>query len=269
MASEWAPNEAETLSRLLADLETAPNGVDFIYDLLAMLAIRHHLADVSVVIEDEARGQHVFSLGSLASLDSVGDGMTAGTEVPSADSLPRIVTVPADGLATSLKQAAERLCSIALALETARHDAAHDPLTALANRHAFDSALDKATAESERYGWQFSLVIFDLDHLKAVNDSRGHQAGDELLRSFGACLRQSVRTGDTAARIGGDEFAVILGNTGRIEVEAFVTRLRRHVQSEAPDAEFAAGAASSPDDATRPDDLFRLADLRLYEAKDA
>jgi diguanylate cyclase (GGDEF)-like protein len=269
VTSEWAPNEAETLSRLLAGLETAPSGVDYIYDLLRLLAARHHLADVSVVVEDEARGQHVFSLGSLSSIDPGRDDTTTGIEVPPADSPPRIITVPADGLATSLKQAAERLCSIALALETARHDAAHDPLTALANRHAFDSALDKATAQSERYGWQFSLVILDLDHLKAVNDTRGHQAGDELLRSFGDCLRRSVRVGDTAARIGGDEFAVILGNTGRIEVDAFLTRLRRHVQSEAPDAEFAAGAASSPDDATRPDDLFRLADLRLYEAKDA
>jgi diguanylate cyclase (GGDEF)-like protein len=99
-----------------------------------------------------------------------------------------------------------------------------------------------------------------------VNDRVGHVVGDDLLRSFGCALRRSVRSGDTAARIGGDEFAIILCNAESTEVLAFTERLRSPLVS-APDLDFTFGTATSPRDSTDPAELYRIADARLYEKK--
>ena len=72
--------------------------------------------------------------------------------------------------------------------------------------------ISASAVRSARYGWAFTLVLCDLNNFKAVNDRSGHAFGDDILRQFGFALRLSVRQGDTAARIGGDEFAVILSN---------------------------------------------------------
>ena len=158
-------------------------------------------------------------------------------------------------------------CLLAFSSHLARFSAAHDHLTKLANRRSFDEALEIAAARSARYNWSFTLILIDLDHFKAINDRSGHDVGDEMLREFGFALRQAVRQGDVAARVGGDEFAVILSAAEGHESSGFTERLRGHLRSVGNPVEFTIGTATSPRDSTNALELQRIADARLIEKK--
>lgn len=108
-------------------------------------------------------------------------------------------------VASHLRHAAE--------FERKEHESRHDMLTDLANRRAYEERLSREIARSDRYGLPLSLVVFDLDGFKAINDSRGHPAGDEALRRVAGLLRE-LRTADECFRVGGDEFALLLAGTG-------------------------------------------------------
>jgi diguanylate cyclase (GGDEF)-like protein/PAS domain S-box-containing protein len=150
----------------------------------------------------------------------------------------------------------------------------HDPLTDLANRALLSDRLRQAIARQDRQPDPFALLLLDLDGFKLVNDSLGHQAGDEVLlaiaRRFQGCLRAS----DTVARLGGDEFAVLLENTTGLEAvsvaEQLLTELRRSVQVHdhtiSPDASVGIALSTGRDTA---ESMLRNADLAMYAAKDA
>ena len=149
--------------------------------------------------------------------------------------------------------------------------AEHDPLTRLLNRRAFNERLEQEVARSMRYGHPMALVLCDLNGFKALNDRNGHAAGDEALEVVGAVLTSALRTADAAFRIGGDEFALILPETGDEDARAAVDRV-----SDAMAAAFAArneelaagfGVAVCPRDGDDPRPLFRAADRAMYAAK--
>jgi diguanylate cyclase (GGDEF)-like protein len=100
-----------------------------------------------------------------------------------------------------------------------------DPLTGCLNRRGFDQALAREVARSERAGSDMALLALDLDHFKDVNDTFGHPAGDEVLRALGALLVQTARAGDVVARIGGEEFAIILPDTSSAGAFQVASRL--------------------------------------------
>src|SRR5207247_6803449 len=127
----------------------------------------------------------------------------------------------------------------------------------------------QAVSRSLRYGWPFALMLLDLNSFKSVNDRLGHAAGDGTLRVVGVELRHSLRAGDIAARIGGDEFALILANGGPELLRPLLDRLDEAVNMVVPGAgaSFAAGLACFPDEATDEESLVRLADERLYATK--
>jgi len=243
---------------MLDELANAEAGIGFIYSVLDLLAKRYGLSDATVVLSNDQLGTQAFRLGrrqvdvdALAHLEGING----------------VVTVPGDVVPDVVRDAVRSVCQLSLSLHLARYGAANDPLTNIANRRTFDAALQTASVQSSRYGWAFTLVLIDLNEFKAVNDSVGHAVGDDLLRSFGYALRSSVRSGDTAARIGGDEFAVILCNAEGAEVASFIERLRSMVVPTGAPISFSVGTATAPKDSTDPTELYRIADARLYEKK--
>ena len=104
--------------------------------------------------------------------------------------------------------------------------ATHDPLTALLNRNGFDSALQQAWDSTQQTGVQHCLLYLDLDQFKLVNDTSGHQAGDELLRQLAAAMRRAVRGSDVVARLGGDEFGFLLHEVSASVGEQLAEKLR-------------------------------------------
>ena len=105
-----------------------------------------------------------------------------------------------------------------------------DSLTQLLNRRAFREALDTAVAATSNNPEPLSVVIFDLDHFKQINDVLGHDAGDAALRRLSTLLRQALRERDRAGRLGGDEFAVVLPQTGPSEAHVWCEALRRSIE---------------------------------------
>jgi diguanylate cyclase (GGDEF)-like protein len=142
------------------------------------------------------------------------------TDAAAADPPPP--TSPADAAALAQENAALRaeLAALRARLAEAEGLADRDALTPLLNRRAFVRELARMLAAVERYGGQASLVYFDLDGLKALNDRFGHAAGDAALRTVAGELIGNVRASDAAGRMGGDEFAVILTQTNGFQAEA-------------------------------------------------
>jgi len=139
-----------------------------------------------------------------------------------------------------------------------------DPLTQLLNRRGFAIANERAFAALSRHGRPVTLVVIDLDYLKAYNDENGHQAGDELLCWVGRQLSASVRAGDAVARLGGDEFAVLLPDTSPGDAAPVVARLSADLADRAPHC---LGVATAPQHGASFDDLYRSADAALYQRK--
>ena len=139
-----------------------------------------------------------------------------------------------------------------------QRDALIDPLTGLLNRRALLRNLEGEAGRATRLGQTFSVMFVDIDGLKDVNDRHGHRAGDAVLVQLAEAITAVLRRGDTAYRIGGDEFVVILPGTTFGSVEPFVARLEA---AGAP--AFSWGAASYPDDAGSIDDVLDKADNQL------
>ena len=157
-----------------------------------------------------------------------------------------------------------------------RHLADHDPLTGLVNRRGLESELERQLARVERYGDRGALLVLDLDHFKTVNDTLGHEAGDQLIVSVAEILTERLRSSDIVARLGGDEFAVLLPEADLEAAEAVARQLvtdvhdhaivsggqmPRHVTASIGVTTFHQGLAGG-------EEALVNADLAMYEAKE-
>jgi diguanylate cyclase (GGDEF)-like protein/PAS domain S-box-containing protein len=167
---------------------------------------------------------------------------------------------------TEQKQAEERI----------QHVAHHDSLTGLPNRLLFNDRLGQAISLARRDARQFALLYLDLDKFKPVNDTLGHDAGDQLLRSVAERIREQVRESDTVARVGGDEFTVILRDISSREdaaavaskiIAAIATPFRLGSQTRTVEIGTSIGIAVYPGDADQHEALIKIADAAMYSAK--
>jgi diguanylate cyclase (GGDEF)-like protein len=152
-----------------------------------------------------------------------------------------------------------------------RNAALTDPLTDLPNRRALEGAFTREAARQARDQRPFTLLLLDLDRFKQLNDEHGHKAGDRALCDVAGLLLEHARPVDTAARIGGDEFALLLAQTDRAEATEVRLRLTRAIHEHAVASEWPAGVSigisSSEEDGASMDAMMRHADMRLYAAK--
>lgn len=149
-----------------------------------------------------------------------------------------------------------------------------DSLTGVANRRHFLGRVAEELKRIKRYGGNCALIMLDLDHFKRVNDSRGHAAGDSVLRHFTTLVQDHLRSSDLLGRLGGEEFAVFLPETGLEGVVGFAERVRRHTESEPATSEkgqiaytVSVGVTLLDTLDASPDDALARADEALYRAK--
>lgn len=218
--------------------------------LAQALAPRHepvHAEDAAAALEAARSGRFDAALLALAApgADALATLERLRADVASAELPTLLLTVPAGEAARlrTLELGADLLppaCSpvelaarldqaihLARATRALRDEAQTDPLTGLPNRRALEARLHEELRRARRYGTPLACVMADLDHLKAINDSLGHAAGDQALQGMAAVLRGGLRDTDFAARAGGDEFLLLLPHTSAEEACLLAERVRR------------------------------------------
>jgi two-component system, cell cycle response regulator len=150
-----------------------------------------------------------------------------------------------------------------------------DGLTQVFNRRYFLEQLDREVSRAKRYRRELSLILFDIDRFKGINDSYGHLAGDYVLKQLATVIKGKIRREDILARYGGEEFAIVLEGTDRAGARQLAERIRQEVAQQSfasPKGNFQAtlsiGVASYPDDGREKADIIARADQSLYAAKD-
>jgi diguanylate cyclase (GGDEF)-like protein len=170
--------------------------------------------------------------------------------------------------ARSREEQAQELHALAVRLEA---EATRDGLTSCLNRRGFDVAIQAEVSRATRYARPMSLLLIDVDHLKAINDGRGHAGGDAALQQVAAALRQAGRPNDVAARLGGDEFALLIPETGIAGALELAERTHAVLRTTTSAAHVmvSIGAAELSSEITTANQLMRAADTALYAAKRA
>lgn len=147
-----------------------------------------------------------------------------------------------------------------------------DGLTGVLNRRAWLALAGVELANGIRYGYRLAVLVIDLDHFKLVNDSRGHEAGDQALQFFARALQSACRTGDLVCRYGGEEFCVLINRADLASTKAFDRRIRAYLAEASPrelgyPLNYSAGITISASDDETIEAMLRRADVALYSAK--
>lgn len=231
-----------------------------------------------------------YQLGSKDGLQLIREAIAAGCRTPivflTADSSPQVdieamnagaldYLVKGEITPRSLERSLRYALKLGETLEALRQLATRDQLTGLLNRREFDRIMAEEAERSRRFGHPLALVMLDIDHFKAVNDTHGHLAGDAVLREVAKTLTSQLRTVDRVARIGGEEFALVLVQTGRSAATEVAQRVVKAVAASPVMIEsgvslrltVSAGLAVLPEDVSWLELLIGAADRSLYAAK--
>lgn len=187
-----------------------------------------------------------------------------------------VMTMFTSALDARMQSQTARLArSLQVANDELKHSAFRDPLTGLCNRLVLEDRLDHAVVRAERHGGRIAVLFVDLDGFKPINDSFGHTAGDAVLQEVAARLRALTREGDTVARIGGDEFVLLLEDApddtfAEVIARRTLTMLGRPFALEGREVQLSCsiGVSMAPDHGS-PDKLITRADAAMYMAKHA
>ena len=259
---------ADAITRVRGEEELVARGLRVLLRLTGAGSAHIELGDERRSLpEDAAPPQEAFghslSLPLVVRDERIGSVTLHREDAPFAGDAQRLVGLLADQLAVGVHHVRD--------LREKTHQALRDPLTGIYNRRVLLDHLARELASAAREDGEVALTLLDIDDFKAINDVHGHDAGDEVLRRVAACGRDVVRPGDTFARIGGEEFALLTPGAGAQEALVVAERLRRAVAAldVLPDraVTVSAGVAAWPADAPDEDALRRAADLALYRAK--
>ena len=226
-----------------------------------------HLVDQTSVFPPSADPD-----GFLAAFALAGDG-AAGESERLKLYLSRPVTAEKRQILNFCLQQLSTRITEARHLKALEKDARLDSLSGLGNRRYFDEALQAESARADRYRHALSLILLDLDHFKKINDSFGHQTGDLVLKELGRVLASELRASDIACRYGGEEFAIILPETGLREGRQIAERIRRAIARLTLAAQgnihlkITASLGLAGNESQLGLDLVQGADKALYEAK--
>jgi len=226
--------------------------------------------DRQVVFDDDTR---VRGLGALKILPLAAGDRILGTLVAGARRKSSLDEDALRMLEVIALQAGQAVLRAQLFDQTERL-ATTDGLTGLLNHRAFQARAEEALAQARRYGRACSVLLTDVDHFKAVNDTYGHPIGDQVLRGVAQILREKARDTDLVARYGGEEFAVIMPETDGKGALVIAERIREAVQAKVFQTELgplqitiSVGIAAAPANGTAKQELVDLADQCLYFAK--
>jgi diguanylate cyclase (GGDEF)-like protein len=231
-----------------------------------------------------------YQLGPKDGLQLIREALAAGCRTPivflTAESSPQVdieamnagaldYLVKGEITPRSLERSLRYALKLGETLEALRQLATRDQLTGLLNRREFDRIMAEEAERCRRFGQPLALVMVDIDHFKAVNDTHGHQAGDAVLREIAKTLTGQLRTVDRVARIGGEEFALVLMQTGRSAATEVAQRVVEAVAASPVVIEsgaslrltISAGVAVLPDDVSWLELLIGAADRSLFAAK--
>ncbi len=172
----------------------------------------------------------------------------------------------------------EQLAEVTRQGEADRHAALHDPLTGLPNRALFDDRLEHGMAQAKRHGWALAVMFLDLDGFKNINDTYGHDAGDDLLRQIAVRLKENTRSDDTVFRHGGDEFLYLLMEVrDERDIVSVAGKLIKAIQAPcdidlhgliiSPSVSASIGIAVYPKNGATAQMLVKSADKAMYRAK--
>jgi len=169
----------------------------------------------------------------------------------------------------------ERTKELQAAMEKTQHMATHDVLTGLPNRSMFSQRLNYAIQAAQRYQRQFAVLFIDLDRFKIINDTLGHEAGDQLLQEIATRLKQSLRAVDVVGRLGGDEFIILIEEVNELNqvvivADKILTNIIKPITLMGQECRITAsiGISMFPKDAEDEQSLMKNADIAMYLAKE-
>ena len=252
------------------DLPPEPKGIFTERDLIRAFAT--HQGKVLDMTVGELMTSPVVSVSPEEDLGDVADLMT----LMRIRRMPVVEEGKTVGLLTRgrvMDAQSRRLAQVELQNEALEERVVHDPLTGLANRVLFDRVLTREIARAKEKGGAVSMLMLDLDHFKKVNDTYGHPVGDVVLRQLADVLRRTLRRADLPARVGGEEFSVVL-TQGDAEPSIVAEKLRVAVEretfgeaSEPLRLTISIGCATWKDWMKEPADLVKATDQAMYKAK--
>jgi two-component system cell cycle response regulator len=242
--------------------------------LVSLRRTRPHL----VIVDIDLRGISADELmASLARTDEgvsvvlVGDAVSTPARRSEAMALGAFDYFQMPAEISLLVARVAQLVHVKQTVDRLRAEADRDYLTGLANRRRFRTALGQEVERWRRYNVPCALVLADIDHLKQINDKHGHSAGDRVIRHAASALLEMSRDNDTAARLGGEEFALLLAGTDGERGLAAAERLRHVVSVTAVEGigtvTISLGVAACPAHADAERTLYAVADAALYRAK--
>lgn len=221
--------------QLLAELRERFNGTLQIENAVESIGTEINETMASVLARLEAAERDAVAYGQTLSAASgeLDDAQSSGGVqklIGGLLSATRSMEARTKNLEMELQRSSREVTELRAKLDDVRKESLTDPLTGIANRKAFDNDLKDAIGQSRNLAEPLSLLMCDIDHFKVFNDTWGHTTGDQVLRLVAGCLSENVKGRDTAARFGGEEFAVVLRNTVLEDAVSLANQIRLYVE---------------------------------------